>query len=500
MALVFGLMLGMALAAMDVTILSTAVPTIIHNLGGFSIFTWVFSLYMLTSATSVPVYGKLADLYGRKKIYLIGIFLFLLGSLLAGFSQNMLSLILSRGVQGLGAGALLPMTSTIVGDLYSIEQRAKIQGYLSSVWGISAIIGPAIGGFIVDHFSWRWIFFINLPIGVLSALLIMMYFHEKPLATKRAHIDYAGAASLTVAITSFLLFVLQGSESGRWFSNTGWFLLGVLFVSSIVFVIIERRALEPIIPFEIFRNRLISVSNAASLLAGGLTVGISTFVPTFAQGVLGTTATAAGAMLATMSIGWPIASTISGKLIIKWGYRPTAMLGMALDIIAITLLLTNIGLATSPYLIATLMFLLGAGLGLSTTSFIVATQNAVDWAQRGAATASSMFMRSLGNTLWVSVLGAVLNMSFSGALRSVRLPRDLPPDEIVAHYLLDPMQRAGLTPETLLALRTALTFSVKQVFFWVLLTAVAGFLIVLLLPRGKAADLRVAGDGVHGAE
>ena len=490
--IIIGLMLGMFLAAMDVTIVSTAMPDVIQSLGGFSLFAWVFSLYTLTSATSVPIYGKLADLYGRKSIYLIGIGLFVTGSLFAGLAQNMFQLILARGVQGLGAGSLFPMTSTIVGDLYTLEQRASVQGYLASVWGIAAIMGPALGGLIADHFHWRWIFLINIPFGLLSALVIFFFFHEKPRnRIRKLPIDYLGAISLTVLITAFLLLVLEGSREGQWLKPANLVLSVLAFVSLIVFLAAEHSAKEPIIPFELFRNRLMLSSNLGSLVAGGLTVGVSTFIPAYAQGVWNASATAAGAVIAAMSIGWPLASTLSGKLMLRWGYRSVALIGMTLDTLAVTALLL-VGPQTSLFYVAAAMLLLGAGLGLSTNSLLIAVQNSVGWTQRGTATASIMFMRSLGSTLLVAILGAILNTSMTGYLSRFGVTvQQLPSRADLTNELLDPQRKAELEPELLEALITSFTHSLHQVFLWVALTSLIGIVIVLLLPKGRPEELDI---------
>ncbi len=390
--ILFAMMLANFMAAVEATIVATAIPTIVSSLGGFSLFTWVFSAFLLTQGATIPLYGKLADIYGRKNVFIFGVLLFLAGSALCGFAGSMYILILFRAIQGIGAGAVLPISQTIIGDIYNLEERAKVQGYLSSVWGIAAIIGPAIGGIIVQNISWAWVFFINIPIGLVCILIVNLYFHEKTTpqhavivkdakaadnssAPQKIKIDFAGSA-LLIAATSLLLIPLL--EAGNAWGLTDIRFYGMLSLSVIAFVlfgITERRAENPVIPFKLIRSPVILFPNIISMVVGIATIGISSIIPLFAQGVFGTSAIVAGFLLASMSIGWPLASSQSGKLILKAGFRFTAVLGIFV-LLAGSCLMLLINRDSSYPEIVFYIFIIGLGLGLTSTASIVAVQHA----------------------------------------------------------------------------------------------------------------------------
>jgi EmrB/QacA subfamily drug resistance transporter len=477
---VAGLMLTTFLAALDGSIVSTAMPTITGQLGGFDLYSWVFSIYLLTSTVTVPIYGKLADLFGRKRVLLVGIGLFLLGSALCGYSQSMLELVIFRGLQGVGGGAILPIASTILGDLFPPSQRAKIQGWTGSVWGISAVVGPALGGFIVDNTSWRWIFYLNLPFGVLAVLTIVLFFHERAI-THNHRIDFAGAFSLMLGTSALLIGLTSGGRDWAWLSFQSILIFAVAVTALAAFLLVERLAREPLLPLSLFKNRLILVSGLAALLVGGVMIGIVTYVPLFVQGVLGSSATVAGGVLATMSIGWPLAGAMAGRAILRWGYRLTALLGGWILLVSVLMMLV-IDSQTSPFYIAFCALVSGLGLGFSTTSFIVGIQNEVTWERRGVATASNLFLRSLGSTIWVAGLGSLLTNilvsqteHLAGASRN---PLDL------VNAILNPAGKQ-LDPVAHLAVQSGLT----QAFHWVIvveaLTAVVALIIIWQMPRSR---------------
>jgi multidrug resistance protein len=317
------LMMTMMLAAMDTTIVSTAIPQIIGDLGGFALFTWVFSIYLLAQTATIPIYGKLADTFGRKPILVVGTLIFLGGSVASALAWNMVALIVFRGLQGLGAGSIMATVNTLAGDLYSVRERARIQGWLSSVWGVAAVVGPTLGGAFAEYASWRWIFLINLPIGVLSIILIGRFLHEQP-QYRRHRIDYAGAGLLLVAGGSLIFGLLQGGQTWPWLSapSIGVFALAAVLIAATVLV--ERRASEPIMPAWLWRQRVLVGTNLAMIGMGLVMMGPNAYLPTFGQSVLGLGAIAAGFVLATMSIGWPLASSLSGYLYLRIGYRDTA--------------------------------------------------------------------------------------------------------------------------------------------------------------------------------
>src|SRR5436305_7257940 len=402
------LMLGMSLAYLDITIVGTALPSIVGKLGGITLYSWVFSVYLLTSTTTVPIYGKLADLYGRKPIFLLGSGLFILGSIACGTAQTMVQLIIFRAIQGLGAVAVLPIVLTIIGDIFALEERAKVQGLFSGVWGLSSIIGPALGGVIVDHFSWRWVFYINIPFGLLSAILLIVSLKEH-VERKKHSIDYLGSLTLTVGIVALLFALLQGGVTWAWTSlpSLGLFVLAIVLI--VLFLFQEAHASEPILPLTLFTNRIIAISSIGGPILRVVMFGITSYVPLFVQGVRGGTATSAGVTLGPLLIAWPIAATFSGKIILRYGYRLTAGVGallVTIDVGLVTLLQAS---STLPYIVVA-MLVIGTGLGLMSNAFIISVQNAVPLNVRGVATASTQFFRTIGGTVGVALMGTILNL------------------------------------------------------------------------------------------
>jgi EmrB/QacA subfamily drug resistance transporter len=476
---VIAVMLGTFLAALDVTIVGTAMPTIIGRLGGMSLFPWVFSAYLLTYTVTTPIYGKLADLFGRRVVYAWGTGIFLLGSVLCGLSENMIQLIVFRTVQGLGAGAVLPVTITIIGDIFTLEERGRMQGLFSSVWGVSAIIGPALGGVIVDYLDWRWIFYLNLPIGIVSILMLLFYLEERK-PSGRLQLDYPGSTTLMLGVSALLLALLQGGTAHSWSSPfiLTMFLLATGFL--LAFIKIESRALEPILPLTLFQNRIISISVAVNFTAGMVLIGVSSYVPLFVQGVSGGTAVNAGAALAPMSIGWPLGSIVGGRFLLRVGYKKMAVLGMALQVVAAVLLLT-LGPASTRAFIAATTFTMGLGLGFCTTALIVMVQAVVEWNRRGVATAIVQFMRTLGATLGIAVTGTALNSLLVSRINQQTGGRGTEAISIV-NRLMDPLQRHLLPPEQIVPLKTALAAAIHGSFWLVLAAAAVGLACVCLLP------------------
>src|SRR5438270_6826278 len=381
------LMLGMSLAALDTTIVGTALPSIVGKLGGITLYSWVFSAYLLTSTSTVAIYGKLADLFGRKPLFLFGTAVFLIGSMASGAAQSMEQLILFRAIQGLGAGAVLPIVLTIIGDIFALEERAKVQGLFSGVWGVSSIIGPALGGVIVDHFSWRWVFYINIPFGLLSAFLLIIALKENVERRKRS-LDYLGTLTLTGSIVALLFAVLQGGTTWAWDSLPSLGLFALAIVLLVLFLFQEARASEPILPLTLFTNRIITISSIGGVILGVVMFGITSYIPLFVQGVRGGTATSAGVTLGPLLLAWPIAATFSGKIILRYGYRLTAVVGALLVTIGVGLVTFLQASSTLPYIVVA-MLVIGTGLGLMSTAFILSVQNAVPWYVRGVATAST---------------------------------------------------------------------------------------------------------------
>ncbi len=492
----FAMMLANFMAAVEATIVATAIPTIVSSLGGFTLFTWVFSAFLLTQGATIPLYGKLSDVYGRKKIFTIGAIIFIAGSALCGFAKSMYVLILFRAIQGIGAGAMLPISQTIIGDIYNLEERARIQGYLSSVWGIAAVIGPAIGGVIVQSFNWSWIFFINIPIGIICILITNLYFHEDlaklksnalkkikitsanrvGYETKKMKIDYAGSILMIAAISCLLIPLL---EAGNTWGLLDIRFLGMILTSIILFIVfslVERRAEDPVIPFSLLKSSAIFFPNILALIVGLATISISSIIPMFAQGVMGTTAIVAGFLLASMSIGWPLASSQSGKIMLKTSFRFTAIAGSLVLILGSALLLM-IDQNSSLIEISFYIFVVGLGLGLSSTTSIVVVQHAVPWAKRGVATGSNSFMRMLGSTFGATLFGGLLNFHIKSALPISQKNTD------IIKLLIDPVQRAKYSSSFILQLKEILAGAVHNVYFYLVVIVLFGLAAAYFLPK-----------------
>ncbi|MBS0416850.1 MAG: MFS transporter [Proteobacteria bacterium] len=426
------------MAAIEMTIVATAMPSIVSQIGGFTYYAWVFSAFLLAQSTTTVIYGKLSDLFGRKPTLIVGISLLLLGSLLCGFAWSMPSLVAFRALQGLGAGAITPITATIIGDLYKLEKRGRVQGMMAGVWAISGVLGPLAGGLIVDHLSWAWIFWINLPIGALAILGLALFLHEK-VEVHRARIDYLGTLLFCVSIGS-LLFLLSEGDVQLWIQLA----LGAAFVASgTLFLLHERRAPEPIVSIELWLRRLIATSNIATLLAGMMLLGLTTVLPIYLQGVLGRSALVAGSTLSTLVIGWPLAVMFSGRLYRAFGIRPTLLTGSILLPLGAVFLLF-LGPQSTPLVAGIGLFVMGFGMGLVSMTSIALVQDSVEWSMRGSATASLIFARSLGSTIGATAAGTLLNMGIAhygnGAL-AARLRELLNQPAGLSHLADNPLVR-----------------------------------------------------------
>lgn len=473
------IMLAMFMAAIEATIVSTAMPAIAADLGGFSLYSWVFSSYLLMNAVTVLIYGKLSDLFGRKPILTFGIIVFLIGSLLCGMATSIEMLIVFRFIQGFGAGAVMPIASTIVGDMYTKEERAKIQGYLSSVWGISAILGPAIGGLLVQYVSWRFVFWVNIPLGILAIIGLYLFLHEG-VEKKKHSIDYAGAGLLFVSVSSFMLVMVEGGVRWEWISAPVFSLIALSAISFIFFILQEKRAKDPMMPFDIWQERSILIANTTSLTTGVMLIGISSFLPAFVQGVMERPPIVAGFTLTTMSIGWPIAAMIAGRLLLKIGFRTTSIIG-GVALILGSIIFMTLSPDDGPVWAAFGSFMIGVGMGFSTTAFIVSIQSTVPWQKRGVATASNMFMRTLGSTIGAALLGGILNSRIQEYLRENGALDQFSLDSTT--LLLNEEQRNQLSESMRVLLQDGLTSALQTVYLVVAGFAVISFLLILLLPK-----------------
>jgi EmrB/QacA subfamily drug resistance transporter len=454
-------MLSVALVALDSTILATAVPSIVNDLGGFAQFPWLFSIFLLTQAVSVPIFAKLSDQFGRKPIMLVGVGAFVVGSVLCGLAWSMPALIAFRAVQGLGAGAVQPMAMTIIGDIYSVAERAKVQGYVASVWAASSVVGPTLGGVFVDYATWRWIFFVNIPLGAVAAWALIRRFTER-VDRKRHKIDLAGAGLLTAGSSLLILGLLQGGVSWSWTSAPSLILLGAAAALLVAFTLVERRAAEPILPGWVFRHRLLSTTNLAALAIGVMLIGLVSYIPLYAQVVLGKSALVAGFAVAAMTLGWPIAASVAGRIYLRIGFRATALIGAAV-LAGGAVMLSLISPTSSIWQLAATCFVVGIGLGLSASPTLIAAQSAVDWSQRGVVTGTNVFARSMGSALGIAVFGAIVNSSLG--------------DRIGAH----PSTSASIPP-------AVLDPALHQVFVAASVVAALLLAAVALMPRTPVND------------
>ena len=420
-----GIMLSLFLASMESTVVATAMPTIVGQLGGLEHYSWVFSAFMLASTTAVPLYGKLSDIYGRRRLYVSAMALFLIGSVWCGLATSMTSLIFARALQGIGAGGIMPLAFILIGEMFTLEQRAKMQGLFSGVWGVSSIVGPLLGGFLVDQLSWRWIFYINIFPGLIAAALVALAWRDAHAhGQDRPAVDYAGAALLTVSVV-MLLLGLMGSGTSSWLLIAGALVLFVLLLW------VERRSADPVLPLPLFRDPLFATATAHGVFTGWVLFGSVSFIPLFVQSVMGTTATQAGITLTPLLLGWVTASIIGTRLMLTIGYRRLGLIGTAAFTIG-AFLMSQAGMNTSQASMMAFVTLMGIGMGLSIPSYLIAVQTSVSRRQLGTATSTLQFSRSMGGTLGVSVMGAAL----SARLASHHLDPDM------VRQLLDPLPGA----------------------------------------------------------
>jgi EmrB/QacA subfamily drug resistance transporter len=402
-----GLLAALFIGALDVTVVATAMPEITKELQGLSLISWVFSIYTLTTCVTTPIFGKLSDLFGRKIVFAIGTVVFVLGSILCGLAHSMTALIWFRALQGIGAGALNTVCFTIVGDIFPGEKRAKMMGVFGSVWSVAGLLGPLVGGYFVDYVTWRWIFFVNVPIGAVALILVMGFLHEN-FERKRKKIDYLGALTFTIALSTLLYALLSGGEQHPWNSglNIGLFAAAALFI--LLFLWIEKNAPEPMMPLSIFKIQVMNVVNVTGFLAFSVTTGLTVYAPIWIQSVLGHSATSSGYTVMPMSIAWPIASVIVGRIMYRAGIKASVVFG-GIVVVAAAAWLTALNV-DSPYAYwVGILIVFGFGMGFLSTPSTVIVQSVVGWEMRGVANATSALMRSLGQTVGVAVFGTIFN-------------------------------------------------------------------------------------------
>ena len=488
--ILIGILTGLFLASIEGTIVGTAMPTIVTQLGGLAIYSWVFSAYMLTATSTTPIFGKLSDMYGIRPVYMIAVALFLAGSMLSGTAHSMTELVVYRALQGLGAGGLLPLTFTIIGSIFSLEQRAKLQGFFSGVWGVSSLIGPLVGGLIVDRGgeTWRWIFYLNIPFGLAAAALIWFNLREPQLQRTRRAIDYSGVVLLVGGIVAFLLVLLEGPTSG-W---TSPFVVGLGVVSLVLlvlFVFNEMKVREPIISPDLFKQRLFTVGSAHGFLSGMAMFGSISFLPLFAQGVLGQNATAAGAALTPALLGWTLSSIVGGRLMLRYGYRKVAIVSMVFMCIG-AFMLSRLDTTTHLWQLLVYSGLLGIGMGAAVTAFLISIQSATPRQRMGEATSTLQFSRSIGGTVGVSIFGTVMAAKLAEGLTRAGFDATIDPRALLE-------RSSDIAPNILRALQGALADGIATIFLLAFVATFAAFLIVVVFtPQPVARSVPASRESV----
>jgi EmrB/QacA subfamily drug resistance transporter len=468
------MVLAIFLASVEATIVATAMPTIVADLGGLRLFSWVFGAYFLTQAVGVPIYGRLADQYGRKPMLIAAILIFLTGSILSGFARNMVTLIAFRALQGVGAGGVLPMAQTVVGDLYPGRERAQVQGFLSSIWGVAAIIGPLLGAFLVQHLGWPTIFWINVPFGLACIAIVLRFFHERVRSIAHA-IDYPGSFLLAIGVGGLMfVLVMAGKLSAAATVALTLFSLGVIAV----LLIHEARAREPILPLELYRHPVIALANGGSFAIGAMLMGVSAFLPTYVQGAMGRTAVVAGTVLGVQSIAWVAGSFIGARLMIRTSYRLTAVTGGISTIVGSAFLATLTPERGTLWASLGCAFI-GLGFGFVNGVFIIATQSSVGWEQRGRATASNIFQRQLGQSIGTALFGAVFNIGIYARI---------PDAGDVLGRLMVPQGRAQFAPAVAARDASAIASAVHPIYL------ILGGVAVVLLFTALALPARLRPD------
>ncbi|MBI4338089.1 MAG: MFS transporter [Chloroflexi bacterium] len=509
-----GVMLAMFLGALDQTVVGTAMPRIIADLGGFDRYTWVTTAYLVSSTTVVPIVGRLSDIYGRKWFYVVGIAIFLLGSALSGLSQTIDQLILFRALQGLGGGVMIANAFVAIGDLFPATERGKYQGFIAAIFGLSSVVGPALGGFVTDTLSWHWVFYINIPLGVPVIALFVRYFPQSHRGGSRGSLDYLGMVTLVFCVVPLLLGLSWGGVVYAWASPQVTGALAVAALMGAIFVLVELRAASPIMPLTIFRNGVVSVSLAAIFLTGFGMFGAIIFVPLFFQGVLGSSATSSGSFLTPMMLGVVAGSVLSGQALSRLGghYKLQSLAGLGIMAVG-AFLLSRISAQTSYAQAVLSIVVLGLGLGTTFPPFTIAVQNAVPYRVMGIATSSTQFFRSIGGTLGLAVLGAFMTTRFDTHLAAALSPaiRQAMPPERLAELSSNPQalmspgaiarlqgelaqlgpQGVALGQQLIAGLREALASAIGDVFLVAVAAVLAAWVITLFLKeiplKGRSA-------------
>ncbi|MFF2481992.1 MDR family MFS transporter [Paenibacillus sp. NPDC058071] len=484
---VAGLLLGIFVASIDNTIVSTAMATIVSDLGGLDKFVWVTSAYLVTEMAGMPIFGKLSDMYGRKRFFVFGIAMFLLGSILCGTAETITQLSIYRAIQGIGGGAMLPIAFTIVFDIFPAEKRGKIGGLFGAVFGTSSLFGPLVGAYFTDHIHWRWIFYINVPIGIVSLLFILLFYRES-VAHSKQRIDWWGAATLVGAIVCLMFALELGGNEYAWDSAQILGLFGGFAVLFVLFLWIETRVAEPIIAFNMFRKRLFAAGTGAALFYGAAFITAALYIPIFVQGVYGGTATSSGLMLLPMTLGSVFAAQAGGFMASKMPYRNVMLISAVIFIGGIALLST-ITPETTKWLLSIYMFITGFGIGFSFSVLGMSTIHSFDIRQRGSANSTMSFIRSLGMTVGITIFGIIQRNSFADGMKEAFGSSGGAPQTDNARQLLAPETRANIPQEVMDKIVNTLSHSISTTFLWSLVPAVLALAAVLLMGRSSMREL-----------
>jgi len=467
-----GIMLSLFLASMESTVVATAMPTIVGQLGGLENYSWVFSAFMLASTTTVPLYGKLSDIYGRRKLYVFAMALFLLGSLFCGMATTLTQLILARALQGIGAGGIMPLAFILIGEMFSLEQRTRMQGVFSGVWGVSSVAGPLLGGFIVDQLSWHWIFYINIIPGLVAGALVAFAWKDQVYSHERPVVDYAGAALLSTGVVLLLLGLMELSTS------IGWIFIAASIIVFLLLVWVERRASDPILPIALFRDKLFSTATAHGLFTGWAVFGTISFIPLFVQSVLGATPTQAGIAVTPMLLGWVACSIIGSRILLRVGYRRLSLIGTSLFVVGASLL-AFFGADANRVFVMVFVTLMGMGMGLAIPAYVIAVQTTVERRHLGVATSMLQFSRSMGGTLGVSVMGAALSARLAANLNASGLDLGL------VAQLLDSTSASAVVDA---GARLAMADAIHLIFIIGFVAAALGWVSAIFTPRKELTD------------
>jgi EmrB/QacA subfamily drug resistance transporter len=485
----FALFLSILVASLDNTIVSTAMGTIVGELGGMDQFVWVTSAYLIAEMAGMPIFGKLSDMYGRKRFFMLGIFLFLIGSILCGTAQNITQLSIYRAIQGIGGGALMPIAFTIIWDVFPAEQRGKMSGILGAVFGLSSIFGPLVGAYITDFWNWRWIFYINIPIGAICLILIFLYYHESKKQVKQI-IDWSGAFTLVASIVCLMFGLELGGDEYMWGSVQILALFSGFLILFGGFLFIETKAKNPIISFEMFKYRLYTASNFVGLFYGATFMVATIYIPLYIQGVMGGNATSSGLLLIPMMIGTTITASLGGELVKRMSYQGVMFASVVILLVGIGLLST-LSPSTSRLEVTIYMIIIGLGTGASFSVLSMAAMHHFDSSQRGAASSTNAFLRSLGMTIGITIFGVIQQNIFSNKLSTTFIST---PTQIIGdpHVLLSAEGRAKIPASILDKITEILSTSIAQTFFWSLIPAILALLFVVLMGKAKLSDGKMA--------